>query len=179
MNHRISLFIRKRGQTRRDILQHFHKNTSQTTKDHMPELLLIFRSNEKFRTFQHWLYHDCFRIGYLHHTVKLQRQMLLTLDIQHDPANIRFMHRSNDFCHHRKSATTGKSHHFFLIIRHKFIYKRNTGCMKQSLYMMRRDISVIRNRINDPPNSRNIHSEQFYFRNCRFRSIHNAGKSSP
>ena len=42
----------------------------QAAQDHMPELLLILRTNEKFRTSQHWLYHDAFASAILHHTVK-------------------------------------------------------------------------------------------------------------
>ena len=178
MNHWISFFVRKRSQTGRYIFQHLHKNTSQTTKYHVTELLFIFCANKQFRTFQHRLYHNCSCIRYLHHTIKFQCQMLLTFNVQNNTADIWFVHRTNHFGNYRKSAPTGKSYYLLFIIGNKFIYQRNTGSMQQCLYIIGSDITILRNRINNTTNPRNVYSEQFYFRNCRFRSIDDTWKGS-
>ncbi len=51
------------------------------------------------------------------------------------------------------------------------------GCMQQSLYIMRFNITIFRDRINDTTDSRHIDSKQFNLRNRRSRSVDNTGKS--
>ncbi len=89
MNHGVSLFIGKRCKTGRNILKHFHKNTTQTTQHYMPEFLFILGAYEKFRTRQHRLHQDTCNFGNLHHTFKFKRQMLFSLDVKHHTAYIR------------------------------------------------------------------------------------------
>ena len=145
----------------------------------MAELLLIFRTNEQFCPFQHRLYHYRPGIRDLHHPVKFQCQVLLAFNIQHHSADIRFMHRTDNLSHYGESTSAGEGYDLFLIIRNKFVYQRDTCRMEQCLYIMRLDISVFRNRINNTTNPRDIHSKQFYFRNSRFRSINDTRKGRP
>ena len=177
MDHWISLFIRKRCQTGRYIFQYLHKDTAQTAKHHVSELLFIFCTNKQFCSFKHRLNHNRFRIGNLHHAVKFESQMLLTFNIQHHSTYIWFMHRPHHLSYYRKSASPGKIHDLFFLIGNKFINQWNTGCMQQSLYIMRFNITIFRDRINDTTDSRHIDSKQFNLRNRRSRSVDNTGKS--
>ena len=87
------------------------------------------------------------------------------------------MHRSYDLRHHRKSTTTGKSNHLFFISRNKLVNNRNTCRVEQCLHIMRLDISICRNRVNDATNTGNIHTKKFNLIRCRPRCIYNARQS--
>ena len=79
----------------------------------MAELLLIFRTNEQFCPFQHRLHHYRPGIRDLHHPVKFQCQVLLTFNIQHHSADIRFMHRTDNLSHYGESTSAGEGYDLF------------------------------------------------------------------
>ena len=138
----------------------------------MPELFFIFSPDKQLRSLQHWLYHDSTCLRYLHHAVKLKRQMLFTFNIEYHSSYIRFMNRPHNLGHHRKSTASRESKYFVFITRYKFFDYRNTGRMKQRLNIMGFDIAVLRNRINNPTNAGYIYTKKFNFRNSRFWSIY-------
>ena len=100
MNHGVSLFIRKRCQTGRNVLKHFHKNTTQTTQLHARISLHTWRLR-KFRTRQHRLYQDTCHFGNLPSYVQIQTPDALLLDVKHHTAYVGFMNRSHYLCHYR------------------------------------------------------------------------------
>ena len=172
MNHRVSLFVRKWCQTRRNVFQHFHKDTTQTAEHHMTEFSFILGTYKKFRTCQHRLYQYPRHFGNLHHTFKFKRQMLFSFYIKHYATDVGFMNRPHNLCHHGETCTTGKGQYFVFIRRHKFFNDRNTGSMKQRLHIMRLDIPVFGNRIYNTANTRHIHTKEFDLIGSRAGSIH-------
>ena len=138
----------------------------------MSELLFVFGTDKQFRPFQHRLHHDSTSFGNLHHTVEFQCQMLFTLDIEHNTAHIRLMHRPHHLCHHREPRATRKGKHFFLVVRNKLLHNRNTCRAEQCLHIVRGDITVRRNGIYNPADTGNIHSKELDFIIGRPRGIH-------
>ena len=104
--------------------------------------------------------------------------MLFPFNVQYYAADIRFMYRTYYFGYYRESTSTGKIHDFLLFIGNKFIDQWNTGCVQQCLHIMRFDVSILRDGINDTTDSRYIDSEQFNLRHRRLRGVDNTGQCS-
>ena len=102
----------------------------------------------------------------------LQTSYKLTPVLDPYAADVGFMNRPHNLCHHGEICTTGKGQYFVFIRRHKFFNDRNTGSMKQRLYIMRLDISVFGNRIYNTANTRHIHTKEFDLIGSRAGSIH-------
>ena len=142
----------------------------------MPELLLILGSDEQLRAFQHGLHHHGVRFGQLHHAVEFQRQMLLALDVEHHAAHIGLVYRSHHLRHHRETRAAREGKHLLLILRDELFHHGNACRAQQCLHVVRFDVALPRDGVDDAADARHVHAEEFYLVVCRTRCVHDARK---
>ena len=108
----------------------------------MPEALLVFRTNKKFRTFQHLLNHHTCGIFDLHHSVELKGQVFWGTDIKCHAAHIAFVNGTYNLSYNRITHTIGKGCQFFFRGADQLGHKWDTCTFQDVTHGLWLDITV-------------------------------------